>query len=230
MWWPVVFWVLLVPLLIVLGITYASTRKLYRLSHLLSLFTYIVLIAYVIDVFRLNKDWILGLLFLSTILIIGAGVYVSRQQPKKKKNRMGSWPLWAIMAIMIILLVMGLFGRAALERSVQTHPLPEETSDEQLKALTITYTNNYWLPVGLPKTEAQICVEGQEPYRYWLENSYQESTELMPGATKEITYRFNPGPMKLPEQNATTLPKGMFIAIGEMDVSCERYDERFQLN
>lgn len=232
MWWPVVFWVLLVPLLVVLGITYASTRKLYRLCHLLALFTYIVLIAYAIDVFMLNKNWILGLLFLSSLLIIGTGVYVSKQTPKKKKNQTGVWPLWTLLSVMLILLVLGMFGTAFLTRTVQVIPLPTTMPpDESVDVLTLTYTNNYFLPIGLPQNQAQLCSGSSERYDPWLENTYQDTHEVMPGETKEITYSLRSGPKIDPRLNETQkYPQGMYIALGEQPLSCTRYNERFDLS
>lgn len=236
MWWPAVFWILLLPLLIVLGITYASTKKLYRLCQLLALFTYIVMIAYVIDSFMLGKNWILFLLFLSTLLIIGAGVYVSRKKSRKKK-KICVWPLWIILGVMFVLLVIGMFGSLYLERTVEILPLPETTSDEGVAVLSLTYTNNYFLPVGFPRTDAQLCSDGEEYYGPWLENAYQDSYELMPGETNTVNYRLRGGPNVYPREKidldieeTQEYPQGMYIVLGERDVSCARYNERFDLN
>ncbi len=79
MWVQVVFWVLVIPLLILLMILYARGKKLYRVMYILSAFTYSMLIMYLIDAYDLNRDWILGLLALSTIIMMFAGYHFHKK-------------------------------------------------------------------------------------------------------------------------------------------------------
>ena len=69
------FWVLLVPLLILLFVVYVKSKSLYRLFYILSIFTYSMLIMYVIDAYSLGRNAILGLLTFSTVLMMCIGYY-----------------------------------------------------------------------------------------------------------------------------------------------------------
>ena len=72
-WAPVVFWVLLVPLLVVMLIVYLRSKKLYRLLYITSVFAYAMSIMYWIDAYQLGRNAIIGLLLLSSILMIYLG-------------------------------------------------------------------------------------------------------------------------------------------------------------
>ncbi|HLC32813.1 MAG TPA: hypothetical protein VJJ82_03235 [Candidatus Nanoarchaeia archaeon] len=75
MWVQIVFWVLLVPLLILLFAVYFKSRKLYRLFYILSVFTYTMLVMYLIDAYALGRNAILGLLAFSAVLMMFLGYY-----------------------------------------------------------------------------------------------------------------------------------------------------------
>ncbi|MBS3124912.1 hypothetical protein J4211_01505 [Candidatus Woesearchaeota archaeon] len=75
MWAEIVFWVLLVPLLILLFVVYLKSRQLYRLFYILSVFTYSMLVMYLIDAYSLGRNWILGLLAFSALLMMFLGYY-----------------------------------------------------------------------------------------------------------------------------------------------------------
>ena len=75
MWVEIVFWILLVPLLILLSIVYWKSKAFYRLFYILSVFTYSMLIMYLIDAFSLGKNSILGLLFFSAVLMMLIGFH-----------------------------------------------------------------------------------------------------------------------------------------------------------
>ncbi|HIH39781.1 TPA: hypothetical protein HA219_03610 [Candidatus Woesearchaeota archaeon] len=72
-WAPVVFSVLLIPLIIFLLIVYFRGRMFYRLLYILSVFTYAMTISYWIDVYQLGRNSIVGLLLMSAILMILIG-------------------------------------------------------------------------------------------------------------------------------------------------------------
>ena len=81
----VVFWILLVPLVITLLVMYIRSKKLYRLFYLLSIFTYAMLILYVIDAYELGANAIILLLVVSAILMILIGYFKFRNEPKKRR-------------------------------------------------------------------------------------------------------------------------------------------------
>lgn len=72
-WAPVVFWVLLVPLLIVMLIVYLRSKKLHRLLYITAVFSYAMTIMYWIDAYQLGRNAIIGLLVASSILMIFLG-------------------------------------------------------------------------------------------------------------------------------------------------------------
>lgn len=72
-WAPIVFWILLVPLLIVLLIVYLKSKQLYRLVYIISVFTYAMTIMYWIDAYQLGRNAIVGLLLVSSLLMIYLG-------------------------------------------------------------------------------------------------------------------------------------------------------------
>ncbi|PIN75479.1 hypothetical protein COV18_02910 [Candidatus Woesearchaeota archaeon CG10_big_fil_rev_8_21_14_0_10_37_12] len=81
----IVFWILLVPLAITLLVMYIRSKKLYRLFYLLSIFTYAMLILYVIDSYELGANAIILLLVISAILMILIGYYKFRTVKKTRR-------------------------------------------------------------------------------------------------------------------------------------------------
>jgi len=86
MWSIVVFWLLLIPLLITLIVTYAKSKRFYRMFYILSVFTYTMAITYVIDAYELGRDPILGLLGFSAVLMMYIG-YRFHKATKRKKHK-----------------------------------------------------------------------------------------------------------------------------------------------
>ena len=84
MWSVVVFWILIVPLIILMAIVYGTGRKLYRLRYILSVFTYAMTVMYAIDAFELGKNAIISLLAFSSLIMILLGLKFRR---KKRKRR-----------------------------------------------------------------------------------------------------------------------------------------------
>ena len=80
MWLSVVFWILLIPLVIFLIITYAKTRKLYGMFYLLSIFTYIMTMLFAIDKYGSNKTTVLLILVLSAAVMIMLGAYFAKRR------------------------------------------------------------------------------------------------------------------------------------------------------
>jgi len=79
-WAPVVFWILLVPLLIIMLIVYLRSKRLYRLLYITSVFTYAMTIMYFIDAYSLGRNAIIGLLLLSSLLMIYLGYWMRKQR------------------------------------------------------------------------------------------------------------------------------------------------------
>ncbi|MBS3147786.1 hypothetical protein J4219_02795 [Candidatus Woesearchaeota archaeon] len=86
MWVEVVFWILVVPLLILSLVVYARSKRLYKIMYILSVFTYSMLIMYPIDAYDLGRNAILGLLAFSAVLMMLVG-YHFHKTPQKKRKR-----------------------------------------------------------------------------------------------------------------------------------------------
>lgn len=82
-WAPIVFWVLLVPLLIVMLVVYLRSKKFYRLVYILSVFAYAMTIMYWIDAYQLGRNAIVGLLVVSSLLMIGLGYLMHKHVAEK---------------------------------------------------------------------------------------------------------------------------------------------------
>ncbi len=76
----ITFFLLIIPLLVILGVVYFRSRKVYPLMYILSVFSYVNLVAYVIDAFSLQKNGIIGLLSLSAVLLIGLGIWIAKRE------------------------------------------------------------------------------------------------------------------------------------------------------
>ncbi len=187
MFWQVLFWVLLVPVLIVMGIVYGTSKQLYKLFQILATYTYIITIAYVIDVFDLSRDWILALLTLSAILLLILGYQLTKRHAKepvssskraskrasKAKARRASpsrkW-LWATLGVVLVMLVViivsGFASDAAREVSTVESVSKAELFNVAVKGnvgpsgvnlATLTYTNDFFLPVVIQDEFITAC-------------------------------------------------------------------------
>lgn len=78
-WYPVlghgVFWIGLITAVIL----FAVKRKWYPIMYLISVCLYIFTVGFVIDVFDLSRNGILGILALSAVIMIGLGLYLSKR-------------------------------------------------------------------------------------------------------------------------------------------------------
>ena len=77
-----IFWVTfvlsLIACIVFLIVSYAVGKKFYPLMYILAIFAYINFIAFTIDAFELNKNWVILLLAVSSVLFILLGVFFSR--------------------------------------------------------------------------------------------------------------------------------------------------------
>jgi len=77
-----IFWVTfvlsLIACIVFMIIFYAISRKFYPLIYILSMFSYINFVAFTIDAFDLNRNWVVFLLAGSAVLLILLGFYFSK--------------------------------------------------------------------------------------------------------------------------------------------------------
>jgi hypothetical protein len=82
MLYQIIGWVLII-IAVIAGLTmYLTLRKFYPIAYMVSLFTYIFTLVYVIDVYDLSKNLIILFLGLSAIFMLAAGFYISRKIKK----------------------------------------------------------------------------------------------------------------------------------------------------
>lgn len=174
-WAPVVFWVLLVPLLIVMLIVYLRSKRFYRLVYITSVFTYAMTIMYWIDAYRLGRNAIVGLLVASSLVMIFVGWRVHKLTDKKKKKSTGHSGTLAILSLVLIGILVGL-SAVPYGWTVQTTTVPSlkldqlitvykegqvEYSKPPVPIYTITVTNKF-IPRQYELPNAQACLYNTE--------------------------------------------------------------------
>lgn len=194
MWWQILFWVLLVPCLIILGIIYGTSKKLYKLFYVLATFTYVITIAYVIDVYNLDRNWILSLLTLSAILMILLGYQLTRKKEKPAKRprstRQNLAVLCALLVVMLLLIIVAALNLGAqrdvnVVASVSRASLvfSDATSDPQEfpTIANLTYRNAFLIPYVVPDQYFLAC---------WYNSATQEysSEQLQVMVNGQNTY------------------------------------------
>ncbi len=209
MWWQVLFWALLVPCLIILGIVYGTGKRLYKLFSILATFTYVITVAYVIDVFHLGRNWILGLLVLSAAAMLLLGYRMTQRGEKPAKRKRPAPTMRSILLICLVLIlilvaiILGSLGSPAkevrlVEELSRSSLFPQGKGYESGVPLgNITYTNRYFLPVvaedqyfaacwrpfdGSEFRELQVMADGE--YRYPGPASQFE--EVAPGKSRVV--------------------------------------------
>lgn len=165
-WAPIVFWVLLVPLLIVMLIVYLRSKKFSRLVFILSVFTYAMTIMYWIDAYQLGRNAIVSLLVLSAILMILVGFIIRRE---KKKKPAGGWKLATTCMVLIAIIValsaspIGWTVSSSAVSSVrlsEIQPILEQGQPEypiSFPIYTVTVTNTF-IPRQYELPQASACL------------------------------------------------------------------------
>lgn len=202
MWWPAVFWILLIPLIVVEFIVFIKTRKVSWLIYALAIFTYVIAVTYTIDVFDMGRNAVILTLLASAALMwyIGRQLQNPIKESKTKRNI-----IIAIGAVMLVLIIISVaFGRA----QEQVTPVPSISADSVIvprdargepkplpgngaTLLRRTVTNNFILPVPVDQNDYRACLsttQGLQDLYYVSE--YQENLEVNPGQTKTFSISF----------------------------------------
>lgn len=192
--WEVIFWVLLVPVLIIMGIMYGTSKKLFKLFAVLATYTYVIFIAYIIDVFELNRNWVLGLLVFSALLMIFLGWRLGKRDSEKKSVKSKSlksrtkndkldnrW-LWLVLLTVLLMVVIIVFSalNIGVKRTVTTRnsiteseinsALNSTTEPEVIPLANFTYENNGLLPAVIPDQSFTACWYNEKSGEYGFEN------------------------------------------------------------
>lgn len=171
-WAPIVFWVLLVPLLIVMLIVYLRSKKFSRLVFILSVFTYAMTVMYWIDAYKLGRNAIVGLLVASSILMMYLGWRMHKEK-QKKTNSTRSAKLAALCMVIIAIIVAisaapigwnvsGIAARSVRLSDIQ--PILEEGQPSyptSFPIYTMTITNNF-IPRQFELPQASVCLYNTE--------------------------------------------------------------------
>jgi len=198
-WAPIVFWILLVPLLIIMLVVYLRSKKFSRLVFILSVFTYAMTIMYWIDAYQLGRNAIVSLLVLSSILMMFVGWLIHRE---KKQKPWGGWRIAT--ACMVIIAIIVSLSASPIGWKVTTSAVPSiRLSDLQpilqegqpsyaasFPIYSVTVTNSF-IPRQYELPQASVCMYNIEKKAaananvFWGEQT-QPSDFGLPGNTIEV--------------------------------------------
>ena len=223
-WWMVVFWLLLVPLIIVELVVYLKSKKFYWLIYALAIFTYVISVCYTVDVFDLGKNAVILVLLASAALMFIVGRQLGKKvKPQKRVRPCARSALIALGAVLIIVFVVSVvFGK--LERTI----LPETSVDvdkilvdnpkdqgpypaSSVTIMRMTYTNTFILPVPVKQEYYKVCLV-TESGAVQLSQSYAAEdrfNEVAARSTKTVEYKVMPNQVYDP--TAVITPKEVLV-------------------
>jgi hypothetical protein len=206
MWWPIVFWILLIPLIVIELIVYIKTRKLSWLVYALAIFTYVVAVTYTINVFDLGRNAVILILLASAGLMWLLGKRLGKTYTPIKPLRTTAIIIAAIMVILFVISVV--FGKA--QETITPVPFVKlddvairyNERGEDLKPMAMSQvtllkreiSNSFFLPVPIVHHDYRACLAtDKDPQELYMNSDYiQEHEEVGPGQAKVISVRFSP--------------------------------------
>jgi hypothetical protein len=203
MWWQVVFWVLLVPLIVIEFIVFLKTRKYSWLIFALAIFTYVIAVNYIIDVFSLGRNAIILILLASAGLMILIGKQLKKGVTSMKAERMSAIILASLLVLVFVASV--IFGKLqetiVPAQSIAAADIARYPQDKipvvetQVTILTSKYTNSFFLPVPVPDKKYQACINTtqgiQDSAQYY--DYTQSYLEVKPGGSLTVPVRTSSG-------------------------------------
>lgn len=211
MWWQVLFWILLIPLVVAEVIIFVKTRRLFWLFYALSIFVYVVAVSYTLDVFDASRNAVILTLLASAALMVLVGRHLGKDVKKKRApSRKTLWMAGLLLAIMaIVFVVSAIFGtldetvvpatsidasKIVLEDREEPRAMPEMG----VVILERRLSNDFFLPVPIPAKEYQACLETTSgTFELYPVERQQRNEEVPPyGALTrvvEVTPRFIDG-------------------------------------
>lgn len=236
-WWMIVFWLLLVPLIIVEIIVYLKSKKFYWLIYALAIFTYVIAVCYTVDVFDLGKNAIILILLASAALMFLVGRQIGKIVKRRKSVSVLSRSILIILGALLVVVftVSVMFG--TLDES--TVPMSSVAANKILVSnpkdqgpypangvsiMTSTYTNRFFMPVPVKPSYYRVClvmntgaVQLGQVYA-----SQDEFNEVPAGQTKSVDYRVMPNQVYDP--NITLVPQKVLVYSTTMDKQWESCD------
>lgn len=201
MWWQVVFWILLLPLVIVEIIVFLKTKRFSWLIYSLAIFSYVVAVSYTLDVFSAGRNAVILTLLASSGLMVLMGRYLGRRVKKAKRvSRAGVFIVWALIGVLALLFIVSAIGGRLQET---TTPVASVSKDALtmfvakpgelpltpgVTLLTREVHNPFFLPVPIKSVTYRACIETTAG---WRELSGRQSWDLPPevAARSDLTLK-----------------------------------------
>lgn len=223
-WWMVVFWLLLIPLIIVEIIVYLMSKKFYWLVYALAIFTYVISVCYMVDVFDMGKNAIILILLASAALMFVVGRQIGKKAKRQSRvSKCSRNALLALGAVLIVVFVVSVvFGRlqetvvpaasVAAEKIVINNPKDQGPYPANgVTVMTMSYANGFILPVPVKQEYYRVCLV-MESGSVQLGQYYADSdrfNEVPARSTKTVEYKVMPNQVYDPA--AALVPKEILV-------------------
>jgi hypothetical protein len=207
MWWQAVFWILLIPLVIVEIIVFLKTKRFAWLLYALAIFVYVVAVCYTLDVFAVGRNAIILTLLASSALMALIGRRLGKSVSKKRRvSRPTLYFAIGLALALALLFILNVTGGPATERLVPVASIKgvdilfhsEAGKVEPYGPRTVTLatrelTNTFWLPLPAVGTTYRACVETSNGWSELSWNSdYEQYPEVPARSTKSYAVTFTP--------------------------------------
>lgn len=201
MWWQVLFWILLIPLVIAEIIIFVKTKRVSWLFYALAIFVYVVSVSYTLDVFDAGRNAVILTLIASAALMAAVGRHLSRETSRKKMNPKAITAMIVIFAVMLVAFVVSvIFGRAAEQvvpadsvarediLVVSERDEPRRLGERGVTLLRRELSNSFFLPVPIVRKEYTACLEtSQGLVELWPSEDVREQyPEVPPGGSETV--------------------------------------------
>jgi hypothetical protein len=209
MWWQLVFWILLLPLIVIELTIFMRSKKLFWLVYALSIFAYVIAVSYTLDVFDASRNAIIVTLLVSAVVMALIGRHLGKGAQKRKGTRMPIVVAAVLIAAMAVLFAVSAWqGVAANSRStvapvesVSVQDLtrivddtkPNPLGDESVTLITRTVENRFFLPVPVRSLSVRVCLDTPTGFQeLYLFERAEQNPEVAPHSTREIALTFSP--------------------------------------
>lgn len=205
MWWMIVFWILLFPLIIAEIVIFVKTKKVFWLIYALSIFIYVIAVSYMLDVFNASRNAIIATLVASSVLMAFIGRKFGTKVKAQKVMSRVMIIICAIVAGVLIFIFVGsaIFGvgketvqpvsTISLDQVVQlSDGKGGPIGESGVKLLTRTIENSFFLPVPVQHYTWRACVEtsiGTQELSVYEQT--EQNPEVGPKATRSVPVSFS---------------------------------------
>ncbi len=206
MWWEAVFWILLLPLVVVEIIVFLRTKRFSWLLYSLAIFTYVVAVSYTLDVFSAGRNAVILTLLASSGLMVLIGRHLGRKVRKAKRASRGNliavWTLIGVLALLFI--VSAVFGRLSETTMAVSSVSKDDITQVVAKPgelpptnavtlLTRQVHNPFILPVPLKDATYRACVQTSVGMRELTERRVSNLPPEVAGrADLTVNVKFDP--------------------------------------